>query len=366
MKVLALALVTGLLAANQVNRDSVLLYIGTTDKSGDAAIRLASLHLESGEITVLETIPTGPGPGYLRLSPDKKALYAVTGDHKINAFKVDKNGRLLFLNNLDSEGLNPCHVSVSPDGKQAYLANYTGGSFTAYRLSGDKSLSGVIYREQYEGKGPHTRRQEKAHAHSAVPTPDGRFVLVADLGTDKLMNYQVDKRTGELAPHPKQPFYTGIPGAGPRHLVVHPSGKWLYLLNELDATITAASIDSEGVIQTLAVYKTLPETYTGTDNTSAAIRLHPNGGLLYASNRGYDAVHGFRIGADGRLTPVGEARQGISTPRDFNIDPSGKVMVIANLKTNDFAVYGINGQTGALTFRKQTGSIKEPSCIEFL
>ena len=355
-----IAVGTALLAS--ADQPGIRFLIGSTDKAG--GIHFASLDPGTGQVTIGQKVDTPPSPGYIAFSPDKKGLFAVTGDHAINTYRVKENG-LDLVNSQPAEGVNPCHVSVLPSGKMAFVANYSDGSFSAYRLEDGLKLSPASYKEKYEGKGPNERRQERAHAHCAIVAPSGKFVYVADLGTDKVMNYKVDGSKGIITPNPAQPFFSVHAGAGPRHLVVHPGGKFLYLLNELDATLTAASIDSRGVVRVIETYPTLPSDYKEPGNTSAAIRLHPNGKFVYVSNRGYDAIHGFKIGKDGRLTQVTEAREKIAVPRDFNLDPSGRFLIVGNLKTNNLTVLGVNPATGELSYKSTSAEVPSPSCIEF-
>ncbi|ODS76124.1 MAG: 6-phosphogluconolactonase [Cytophagaceae bacterium SCN 52-12] len=355
----------GLLASCAAPQESAIRFmIGSTDRSDSSGVHFATLNPETGEIAFKGFTATAPSPGYIAFSSDKKALFVVTGDNKISSYGF-ADGELTFINSQPAEGLNPCHVSVHPSGEMAFLANYSDGSFSAYGIEEGFRLTPAVYTEKYEGSGPNEGRQKSPHAHCAVVTPNGKYVYVTDLGTDKVMNYVIDASDRKTEPNAAQPFFSVKPGAGPRHLAVHPDGKWLYLINELDATVTAASIAENGSLTELATYPTLPAGYAEPGNTSAAIRLHPNGKFVYVSNRGYDAVHGFRIEADGTLTKVNEVREKIAAPRDFNLDPSGKFMVVGNQKTNDLTLLTVDPETGVLTYKSTSGNIAGPSCFEF-
>lgn len=225
---------------------NITFYVGTQDKGANSSITRCELNLASGQITLVDTINKSVAPGYVAISPNKRNLYAIGSDNKVSAYAIEPDRKLTFLNSQPSEGMGPCHVSVHPAGKMAFVSNYGGGSFSAYNVGEDGKLSTPVYKEQYTGTGPNAKRQEKAHAHFATAGPDGKYVYVTDLGSDKVMNYSVDANAGKLTPNAAQPFFAGKPGAGPRHLVIHPSGKRLFLLNELDATITACSIDKRG------------------------------------------------------------------------------------------------------------------------
>jgi 6-phosphogluconolactonase len=345
---------------------NVTFYVGTQDKGANSSITRCELNLASGQITLIDTINKSLAPGYVAIAPNKRTLYAISSDNKVSAYAIQPDRKLKFLNSQPSEGVGPCHVSVHPTGKMAYVSNYGGGSFTSYNISEDGKLSAPVYKEQYTGTGPNTKRQDKAHAHFATAGPDGRFVYVTDLGSDKVMNYAVDANTGQLTPNEAQPFFSGKPGAGPRHLIIHPSGKRLFLLNELDATVTACSIDKKGVITAIETYPTIPADYSGPSNTSAAIHLHPNGKFVYVSNRGHNSVTGFEILKNGELKMVDQQTKSIATPRDFNIDPSGKYMIVANQATDNLVVYDVDPATGKFTFKHESIGVKLPICVAFL
>ncbi|TDB62306.1 lactonase family protein [Arundinibacter roseus] len=359
------SLLLACVAFQPAQNDGVRFYVGTGAKGPESSISLCELNTKDGTISRIDTFNSSSGPGYLSLSPNKKQLYSVNQDHSLAAYEVGAGGTLTYLNKQSSEGLNPCHVSVHPSGKMAFLANYTGGSWTAYPLASNGKAGTPAAKFQLTGSGPNTARQEKAHAHCVLSSPDGKYIYVSDLGSDKLMNYSVDAATGSVKPNPAQAFFATSPGAGPRHFVIHPSGKFLYLLNELKGTLTTCSIDNKGVVTELETVPTLPADFSDA-NKSAAIRLHPNQKFVYVSNRGYNAVTGYEIQKNGTLKKITEARQAIDTPRDFNFDPSGRWMVVGNQGTNDLSVYRVNPKTGALTFSSQSISIKDPICFVFL
>ncbi|WP_041736471.1 lactonase family protein [Dyadobacter fermentans] len=344
----------------------ITFYVGTQDKGANSSITRCELNLASGQITLIDTINKSVAPGYVAISPDKRNLYAISSDNKVSAYAIEPDRKLTFLNSQPSEGAGPCHVSVHPTGKMAFVSNYGGGSFSAYNIETGGKLSAAVYKEQYTGTGPHTKRQEKAHAHFATAGPDGKYVYVTDLGSDKVMNYSVDANAGKLTPNAPQPSFSGKPGAGPRHLIIHPSGKRMFLLNELDATVTACSIDKKGVIKAIKTYPTIPADYSGPTNTSAAIHLHPNGKFVYVSNRGHNSITAFRILGNGELEMADQQTKSIATPRDFNIDPTGKYLIVANQASDNLVVYDVDAETGKFTFKHESIAVKLPICVAFL
>lgn len=364
MKHILILLLLSIITFTRVSsQNNVSFYVGSTDKSPDAKLLYCELNLDNGTITEKLALSVGPGPGYLAISPDKNRLYIASQDNKIRAFSILDNGKLNLLNSQESQGVNPCYVSVHPNGKMVFTANYTGGSLAAFPILQDGSLSSASFFRQLEGSGPNQQRQQQAHAHCAVPSPDGNFLYVADLGTDRIMNYQINSN-GEIAENPIQPFFKVHPGAGPRHLQVHPSGKFMFILNELDGTLISCSIDNRGVITAIQSQPSLPSDFAGAAS-SAAIRLHPDGKYVYISNRQYNAIQIYEIQPDGKLVKTDEVRQAVDHPRDFNIDPTGQYLLIANRDANDLAVYRID-ENRKHTFLHRSIHTKQPSCIEFL
>ena len=349
----------------QAQKNTARFYVGTGTKGPGASITLCALDLKTGAISVVDTFNSVSGPGYVSLSPDQKYLYSVNQDHTIAAFAVGQGGALTYLDKQPAEGMNPCHVSVHPSGKMAFLANYTSGTWAAYPIAANGGVKPASAEFTFTGSGPDQARQTKPHAHCALPSPNGKYVYVADLGTDRLMNYTVDVNSGQVVPNPAQNHFSSRPGEGPRHLAFHPSGKYLYLLTEMKATLIACAVDARGVVTEIETVNTLPKDFAG-NNSASAVRLHPNGRFVYVSNRGYNAIHGYEIQKNGSLKSIGEIREGIEVPRDFNMDPSGKFMVIGNQKTNDLVVYRVDPKTGKMTFLSKSIGLKDPICFEFL
>lgn len=199
--ILAIALLLCTCIAFQPRKnDTARFYVGTGNKGPGSAVTLCELNLKDGTVTVVDTFGKVSGPGYVSLSPDQKYLYTVNQDHTIAAFAVGKAGALTYLNKQPAQGMNPCHVSVHPNGKMAFLANYTSGDWAAYPINASGAVGAVTATYQFSGSGPDKSRQEKPHAHCVIPSPNGKYVYISDLGTDRLMNYTVDAATGKVAP----------------------------------------------------------------------------------------------------------------------------------------------------------------------
>src|SRR5439155_16858837 len=209
-------------------------------------------------------------------------------------------------------------------------------------------------------------RQEGPHAHSINLDPANRFAIAADLGLDKVFVYRFEAARGTLTPH-DPPSVATAPGAGPRHFAFHPSGRFAYVINELDSTVISFSYDAAaGVLREIQTITTLPGDFSG-EYYPAEVLVHPSGQFLYGSNRGHDSIAIFRIDAStGKLTPAGHQPSGGKSPRNFNIDPSGAWMIVGNQSSDNVLFFRINPQSGALTPTGQTLEAPSPICFKMV
>jgi 6-phosphogluconolactonase len=219
---------------------------------------------------------------------------------------------------------------------------------------------------KHSGSGPDRRRQEGPHAHSINLDPANRFAFVADLGLDKVMIYRFDPARGTLVPN-DPPSASTAPGAGPRHFSFHPNGRYAYVINELNSTVTAFAFDAEkGALREIHSVPTLPGDFKGT-STTAEVQVTPDGKFLYGSNRGHDSLAVFAVDAEtGKLSPAGfHSTQG-KTPRNFGIDPSGRWLLAANQGSGSVAVFRIDAKTGKLDPAGTPIQVPKPVCVKFL
>jgi 6-phosphogluconolactonase len=343
----------------------VRFYVGTLDEGPGSHITLCELDPASGRLTQKETFQAGKGPGYVTLSPNRRYLYSCNHDSELWAFRVaPETGRLTPLNQQPAQGMNPCHVSVHPSGKLLLAANYTSGDAVALPIAPDGQLKPVSSLVKFSGSGPNADRQDAPHAHYAISTPDGRYAYVADLGTDRVMNFVVNAETGTLTPNPAQAHFQTRPGEGPRHLVFDATGQYLFVLSELDGTLRSCRVGKDGVLTEVQTVPTIPADFKE-PNKGAAIRLHPNGRFVYVSNRGHDSISGYQIGTDGSLTPVDQQVGRMKYPRDFNLDPSGRYLLVGSRDTNEILVYTVDDATGKLRYQSVGLSLSKPVCIQF-
>ncbi len=303
-------------------------------------------------------------PSFLALHPSGRFLYAVheIDDGAVSAFAVDAHtSELHLLNRQSSAGRGPCHLTVDATGQFVLVANYAGGSVAVLPIRADGALAPACAVAQHHGSSAHPQRQTGPHPHSVTLDPANRFALVADLGLDRVMIYRFDAARGELTAHGDAPLKAG---AGPRHFNFHPSGRYAYVINELDNTITAFDYDpAEGALSEKQAVSALPAGYAG-ESFCADIHIAPSGRFLYGSNRGHDSVVGFAIAEDGHLQDAWHTPTGGRWPRNFALDPTGRHLWVANQHSDAITCFLVDSDSGRLTFAGQF-SIPQPACILF-
>src|SRR5215469_16606683 len=310
-------------------------------------------------------------PSFVTLDPSRRFLYVINeiDDYEgqksgsAEAYAIDPNtGMIKLLNRQSLHSPIPAHLAVDPTGHHLVVANYIGGDFAVLPIEADGRLGPVSGEVKDTGSGPNEKRQEAPHPHCVVFDPAGRFIAAADLGIDKVQIFRLSD--GSLARVSEAPV---APGAGPRHIVFDLGGKRLYVVNELNATVTAFAYDpaSGQIGKELQTVSTEPAAYGGPHST-AEIAVHPSGKFLYASNRGHNSIVGYRIDpSTGMLSVIGFAAQGVNFPRNFAIDPSGKWLYVANQKGDTIVQFAIDPQTGELSPTGQVTPSITPVAIVF-
>ncbi len=357
--------------ASVASAESLEVYIGTyTGKGGSQGIYRSLLDLDTGQLTAPALAAETTNPSFLEIHPNGRFLYAVSEVGQaaaVSAFRIDgTSGTLRFLNKQPSGGAAPCHVSLDAQGRNLLVANYSGGSAAVIPIKKDGRLGEVTGFVQHRGSSVNPQRQTGAHAHSINVSSDNRFAFVADLGLDKIMVYRLNTDEGTIVPH-DPPFAAVTPGAGPRHFVFHPGGRFAYVINELNRTMTGFAYESTaGTLKEIQTITTLPEGFQGS-SSCAEVRVHPSGRFLYGSNRGHDSIVVYRIDpATGRLTLVEHETADIKTPRNFNIDPTGTFCLVANQGADSIVAFRVDQTTGSLNPTGQKISVGKPVCIRFL
>ena len=322
----------------------------------------------SGPVLAGET----ESPSFVALHPNGRFLYAVnelkTFEGKatgaVSAFAVDPaTGLLTFLNRQPSEGTDPCHLVVDASGRNVLVANYSSGTVAVLPLSADGRLEPASSVRLGSGSGPVKARQEGPHAHQILLDPAGRLALWADLGSDRVLVDRFDADSGKLEPNDPDGVALA-PGSGPRHLAWPPSGRAVFLLGELSATVSVLGFDAgRGSLEVLQTVPTRAEGASA-ENTAAAIAVSPDGRFLTTSNRGDDDLTVFAIDRSSlQLTLAGRVPSGGRGPRSFAIDPSGRWLVAANQGSGSLVVFRRDPATGLPATAGAPVAVPEPVCV---
>ncbi len=374
----ALAAGSGLLGcartAPAASNADELVYIGTNVASEtENTVYLYRLSPATGALAAVGAYKGGAQPSYLTMDAAHRHLYAVseTGTFRgqansggVSTLAIDgRTGALSLLGQQPSLGASPCYISLDHTGKNALVANYMGGNVALLPVQPDGQLAAVTSADQHlPPVGPHPN-QATPHAHCLLADPANRFAFAVDLGTDKVYRYQLDAAQHHWQPA-AAPAFVARPGAGPRHLTFHPNGRYAYLLNELNSTVTALAYDATaGTFRELQTLTTLPAGFAG-QNSGADVHVGPDGRFLYTSNRGRNSIAVFAIGADGQLAPVQDVDTQGKTPRNFSLDPSGRLLLVANQNSNNVFTYQVDKQSGKLTPTGQHIDVPSPMFVE--
>ena len=313
-------------------------------------------------------------PSFIAISPDKKFVYAVNENADstmksgggVSSFSFDnKTGKLRFINTQSTGGSHPCYVTIDNTGKWLFTGNYSSGNFSLFPLNTNGSIEIAKNNVQHFGKGADKARQEGPHVHGTFLTNDNKYLLVPDLGIDKVMVYQFDAATGNLT-EAKEPSIQVPGGNGPRHLSFDPSEKHLYLVQELTGTIAAFTF-SDGKATLFQTISTLAEDYKGSMG-SADIHVSPNGKFLYASNRAEaDNLAIYSIDASTGILKLAAHQSTLGkTPRNFNFDPTGNYLLVANQNSDNIVIFSIDHNTGLLTDTGKRINVPNPVCIKWI
>src|SRR2546426_5809519 len=330
-------------------RGQYLVYVGTyTTKTESKGIYAYEFDSATGKLTPKGVAAETPDPSWVAVHPSGKFLYAANEAGKastVSAFAIDaKNGKLTILNQMPALGEDPCYLSFDKTGKYLLVANYTSGNVVVFPIGADGKLGAATANVRDEGKrGPNKERQEASHAHWVKVSARDNFAAVADLGLDRVLFYKFDASRGALTPgavltanskadDPSSALLR--PGTGPRHLAFSRMGPFMYVLGELNSTVTVFSYDARGTYRPIQSLSTLPAGFSGR-NDAAEIAVPPNGKFLYTSNRGHDSIAVFAIHpAKGTLTFVAHVLTGGEGTRHFSIDLSWKYLFWEKLFLN--------------------------------
>jgi 6-phosphogluconolactonase len=345
------------------------LLIGTyTRPNGSKGIYVYRFYAETGKTAYLSEIDGVDNPSYLAITKDYKYVYAANegkGKGSVSAFKFDAQSGKLEALNMQPAGGGPAYVSVDKDQKTVFAANYGGGNLTVYPVNKDGSLGPISQTIQDEGGSIDKSRQEGPHVHTAVLTPDNKYVLYTDLGTDKINIYRYKASKNPPLTPAATPFVSAIPGNGPRHLEFSPNGKFVYNIQEMGSAVTAYKYD-DGKLTAFQTVTMLADGFKGKVG-AADIHISPDGLFLYATNRGQaNEIVTYSVNQEnGELTFVERNKVG-RAPRNFIIDPTGQFLLVANQDSNNIIIFKRDKTTGKLTLTTSAIEIGAPVCLKLV
>jgi 6-phosphogluconolactonase len=365
-KNLAFLLIIMFFIHSNAQQNHVTLLVGTyTSSCKSDGIYVYDFNTDTAEFQLQHSTENVINPSYLSVSDDNKFIYSVNengANSSISSFSFDaKNRNIKFLNKQDSKGADPCYIIN--DDKNVIAANYSGGNISVF----GKTISGKLAPAKqvlaHYGKSVDRKRQESPHVHTVMFSPDRKYVLANDLGTDRIYvyKYNADSKTEVLS------FKDSIPiksGSGPRHLTFSPDGKFVYLLQELDGSLSVFAYQN-GYLRIIQETTVVAKDFKG-ENGAADIHTSNDGKFLYATNRGEaNTISVFAIDAKGRLSHKQIISSGGKGPRNFAIAPGEKFVLIGNQNSNEIVIFERNSETGELTNTGKKINLCAPVCLVF-
>ncbi len=349
----------------------VLLYIGTFTETlpyvSDVGPGLVVARFNPGtrRFSVENTFSGVPNPTFLAMSSSRKYLYAACETERFDsrdgggaaAFRLaEATGHPALLNTQHTEGSTPCHLALAGRGRWVVVTNYGSGSLSVLESRPDGALGPPVAVHKHEGSGPISSRQASPHPHMALP--DGQdLVYVPDLGTDMVVVYHLDANTGAVT---RSGAICLPPGSGPRHMALHPSRAFGFLVNELDSTVACLRLAGRAG-DVVASVSTIPEPFHGA-NAPAAILVDASGTFVYVSNRGHDSISVLRFDSTRMvLEPWQTVGSGGASPRDLALSPSGDLLFAVNQTSDNVVAFAIDSQDGRL-FPVAAVNVRAPAC----
>lgn len=309
----------------------------------------------------------GANPSYFCFSGKQKLIYAI---NEVSTFRDVKGGGLTTLkysgnfeniekvNEIPVPNGGPCFISMTPDESYLLVANYGGGSVAVIKLDEQGVPDKVTDTIAYNGIGG-----KVSHAHMISSDLLGDRIYVTDLGLDRIMIYSLEKTTGRLIPFSNDGIM--VPeGTGPRHFVFNSTGSRMYVIGELNSTISVFQTDKNQGLIPLQIVSSLRKGFTA-KNSAADIHIGKSGEFLYGTNRGENTIAAFKILPDGQLSKIGNVDCGGNWPRNFVIDPSGKFILVGNQKSDNIAVFRIDPISGLPSKTDQNFDLTAPACLKF-
>lgn len=363
-------LISFLIFTNHFSQRQFVFFGSYNWEKGSEAVYVYELDTETGKLTKVASSSDVINPGYITVSSDGKYVYAASDAKTPNygtvssfAFDADKK-TLTFLNQQKTGGENPVYVNVDKSGKWLINATYNQATISVFPILENGKIDPMAQHFKFtEGSGIHPTRQEKAHTHSVIFSPDDKTVLFADLGADKILQYPFDENQKQPLIDSQSTFINTKPGSGPRHITFSKDGKLAYSIEELAGMISVYDFSDNKLteIQRIATHpEKLKEGFESSD-----VHISPDGKFLYASNRGKENnIAIFKILNDGKLESIGYKKTGGKHPRTFAIDETGKFIIVTNVNSNSVTVLRRNPETGMLKRVGKPVKMGHPTCVK--
>lgn len=366
------------------NGKALFAYVGTYTPHG-LGIHRFRVDRATGKLDALDPVQGIENPSALVIDPQQRFLFSTsevknyngTTNGSVSSYAIEAGtGALHPVSTVNSQGAGPVYLSLHPNGRYLLVANYNSGSVAVLPVSDDGTLRDAVSMQAPQAPAGAGHAAEGApgsfaisdhdgpHAHTIVPSPDGRFAISTDLGVDRTYVWKFDESSGALAPN-EPAFVAASAGAGPRHVVFHPNGRWLYEVTEEASTLVTYGYDAQhGTLTRMQSVSTLPPGFQGTSFASEIILSH-DARFLYVANRLHDTIAQFGVGANGQVHWIGEIHTGGDYPRVIRFDPSGRFLYSLNQRSDHIAIFSADKSSGKLRFTGNYVAVGSPSDIAF-
>jgi 6-phosphogluconolactonase len=347
-------------------------FIGSYGRAEQGGIHIGVVAESGRDLRIVGSQAGVVNPSFLCIAPRIGCLYAVSetaGDSDgtaghVHAFRLVDGGsapQLTAINRRASGGDLPCHLAIDPAERWLAVSNYGTGSVAILPIGTDGELGDISDLVQHEGSGPNPERQLGPHAHCSVFLPGGEFLAAADLGTDSIVIYAFDDRTGSLRPHR---VVRSPAGAGPRHLALHPHGTHLFVVEELGNRVVAHRWDADsGDLLPSGAASCLPQ--DAGHSIAADLHVSPQGRYVYASNRGHDSVAVIGFDDTAGLEQLAVFSTTGSWPRGFALSPDGSHLLVANQLGDEVVLLPVTGGGSGIDPPVVRARVHQPSCVSF-
>lgn len=353
-----------------MNEKKTYLFVGSYAKPEGPGVYLYRWNEE--ELALEPPLAEADGlrnPTFLNVDPEGGKLYAISeGVNEAGgksgtavSYRFDAGeGTLERIGEAPTTDGPTCHIERSPDGRRLIVVSYHGGMAGLMELEEDGTIGRRLDQPQHEGSSVDPERQDRPHPHSTRFSPDGRWAFVQDLGLDLIRTYRLED--DRMVPVRDNRIH---PGAGPRHLAFHPEGRFAYVINEVDSTVSVLGYEPEtGELAELGHVPTLPDGWQG-DNTCAEVAVSADGRFVYGSNRGHDSLVVFAARNGGRmLEPIQHISVEGRHPRHFALLPGGRWLLAANKDTDGISIFSVDAESGKLAYTGKKHAVSQPVCIQ--